>query len=195
METIKPSELKQFTSSPWWYSIRGVLMIIIGVIITTLCLIAPNVSIFGERFSWLPLVGTVILILGILRCVDGVIAKTTQGFLLNVQGGILDSVTGFLILFSISGKPETLNLLIVAYMVTQGIFRNVLLSVAHIPNPVSSRVTGIISIVLGILIWIGWPFSTPWFFAFSLSIDVSFRGWALIMLASSLRKEPAIKES
>ncbi|MDQ7091357.1 MAG: hypothetical protein Q9M50_12115 [Methylococcales bacterium] len=190
MKSASPSELRQFTSKPWWYRIRGILMIILGGSVAILCLIAPNVSILGEKFSWIPVIGVLIFLLGILRCFDGVMALTVQGLLLNIQGGILDIVTGFLLLFSMSDDPDKLTLLIVGYLITQGVFRNVLLSVAKIPNPISSRTTGIISIILGLLIWFGWPFSSPWFLAFSLSVDASFRGWALIMLASSLKKIP-----
>jgi uncharacterized membrane protein HdeD (DUF308 family) len=79
-------------------------------------------------------------------------------------------------------------------MLTQGLLRNVLLSVVSIRNPKSNRITGIISIILGILIWLNWPTSAPWFLAFSLSADIGFRGWSLIMLASSIKMEIAAED-
>lgn len=169
-------------------------MLILGGGLATFCIVAPNVYMLGEHFSWVPVAGVMVFLVGCLRCIDAFTSKSVQGYLLNMQGGILDIVIGFLVLFSINDKPDNLHLLIVGYMVTQGIFRNVLLSAANISNPVSSRVTGIISIILGILIWFDWPTSAPWFLALSLSVDISFRGWALIMLASSLKKEPADEE-
>lgn len=185
------SELKQFTSEPWWYSIRGTAMLIIGGGIAMLCILAPNVYLLSESFSWVPIIAIVIFILGFLRCIDGFTSESLQGFLLNMQGGVLDLVIGFLILFSINDEPDNLSLLIVGYMLTQGIYRNILLSAVNTRNPASSRITGIISILLGFLIWIDWPTSAPWFLALSLSIDVSFRGWALLMLASALKNNPA----
>ena len=189
MANIKHSDLRQFTSKPWWYITRGIGMIVIGIAVSVLCVVAPNVYMLGESFSWIPVIGVVILFVGIFRCIDALATQTAQGFLVNIQGGVLDIVTGVLVLFSISGQPEDLHLLIVGYLVTQGIYRNVLLSVAKVPNPVSNRITGFISIFLGILIWIDWPTSAVWFLALSLSIDVSFRGWALIALASALKKK------
>ncbi len=187
---MKPtsSELKQFTSEPWWYRIRGTAMILTGGVISGLCLIAPNVYMLGESFSWIPIVGIVIFLLGCLRCIDAFTSESLQGFLLNMQGGILDLVIGFLVLFSINDEPDNLHLLIVGYMLTQGIYRNVLLSAVDSQNPMSNRITGVISITLGLLIWMDWPTSATWFLALSLSIDVSFRGWALLMLASALNK-------
>jgi len=164
-------------------------MILIGGAIASLCIIAPKVYMLGENFSWVPVAGVLVLLVGVFRCIDALATETAQGFLVNIQGGILDIVVGFLVLFSISGQPDDLHLLVVGYLVSQGIYRNILLSVAKVPNPLSNRITGFISIILGILIWIDWPTSATWFLALSLSIDVCFRGWALIVLASALKKQ------
>ncbi len=189
MTEIKRKKFKLFKSNPWWFGIRGWVMTIAGIIIAILCMVAPNVYMLGESFSWIPLIGVIIIIIGGLRCLDAFIAVTPQGFLLNMQGGIIDLVTGFLVLFSINDEPENLSLLVVGYLITQGIFRNVLLSVAEVQNPISNRITGVISIVMGLMIWLNIPSSAPWFLALALSIDISFRGWALIVLAFAYKKE------
>lgn len=181
------TELVQFSSRPLWYTVRGVVMIALGFLIAAFCITSPEVYILSANFSWIPAIAMVIILLGAFRCIDALATVTAQGFLVNMQGGVLDLVVGFLVLFSIDGEPENMSLLIVAYMVTQGIYRNILLSVAKTPNPLSNRMTGFISILLGALIWLGWPSTEPWFLALCLSIDVSFRGWALIVLASSIK--------
>jgi uncharacterized membrane protein HdeD (DUF308 family) len=191
MKSESSSELKQFTARPLWYKTRGIAMLIFGGGMATLCIVAPNVYMLGEHFSWLPVIGVIVFLIGFLRCIDAFSSESVQGYLLNMQGGILDIVLGFLVLFGINEEPGNLRLLIVGYLFTQGIFRNILLSAASISNPVSSRITGIISFILGMLIWVDWPTSAPWFLALSLSVDISFRGWALIMLASSLKMELA----
>jgi uncharacterized membrane protein HdeD (DUF308 family) len=194
MKLSRSTELKQFSSMPLWYTIRGASMIFFGAGVAVMCIIAPNVYMFGEKFSWIPVIGMIVIVVGFLRIVDAYMSDSVQGFLLNMQGGILDAVAGFLVLFSISGQPSELVLLIAGYMLTQGLLRNVLLSVVSIRNPKSNRITGIISIILGILIWLNWPTSAPWFLAFSLSADIGFRGWSLIMLASSIKMEIAAED-
>jgi len=194
MKSTNSTELRQFTARPLWYTVRGTSMIVIGAVIATLCIIAPDVYMLGEKnFSWIPLTGVVMILVGIFRGIDAMATESVQGFLVNIQGGVLDTVVGVIVLFSINGEPESLHLLIVGYMISQGIYRNILLTVAKTPNPMSNRITGFISTVLGVLIWVDWPTSAPWFLAFSLSVDVSFRGWALIVLASSLKNEAANK--
>jgi uncharacterized membrane protein HdeD (DUF308 family) len=186
MKSKITSELIQFTSNPRWYTILGSSMIFLGIIIAALSLISPNVYILGNHASWLPVVGVVVLLVGVFRCIDGLASETAQGYLFNMQGGILDIVVGFLVFFSNNMTANNVNLLIVGYLLTQGIYRNVLLSFAETPNPLSNRVTGMISVILGIVVWINWP-TSMWFISFSLSVDISFRGWVLIVMASSLK--------
>jgi len=194
MKVSRSTEFKQFSSMPLWYSIRGASMVFFGGGVAAMSIIAPNVQMFGEKFSWIPVIGMILLVVGFLRIIDAYMSDSVQGVMLNMQGGILDGIVGFLVLFSISGQPRDLVLLIAGYMLTQGLLRNVLLSVVSIRNPKSNRITGLISIMLGILIWLGWPTSAPWFLAFSLSADISFRGWALIMLASSIKTDSVVDE-
>jgi len=165
-------------------------MLFIGGSIGVLSLVAPNVYMLGGDVSWIPVIGIIVLLVGVLRCIDGLVSDTTEGFLFNIQGGVLDVVVGFLVVFSPNNEVNYLNLLIVGYMLTQGIYRNILVKIAEIHNPRSSRVTGLISIILGLMIWIDWP-ASMWFIAFSMSVDISFRGWAMMAMASSLKKNAA----
>jgi len=187
-------ELFQFTAQPAWYGIRGNAMLFIGGAIALLSMVAPNVYMLGGDVSWIPVIGIIILLVGVFRCIDGLASNTAQVLMYNIQGGVLDVVVGFLVIFSPNSEVNYLNLLIVGYLLTQGIYRNILLSVAEIPNPRSSRITGVISIVLGLMIWIDWP-ASMWFIAFSMSVDISFRGWAMIAMASSLKKETMSTEN
>jgi uncharacterized membrane protein HdeD (DUF308 family) len=186
MKSKITSELIQFTANPRWYTILGTAMIFLGILIAALSLVSPNVYMFGGHASWFPVIGVVVLLVGVFRCIDGLASETAQGYLFNMQSGILDIVVGFLVIFSNNTSANNVNLLIVGYLLTQGIYRNVLLSFAEVPNPLSNRITGLVSMILGILVWINWP-TSMWFIAFSLSVDISFRGWVLIVMASSLK--------
>jgi len=189
MKETNRVELLQFSSRPHWYSIRGWMMIVFGAVIAFLCITSPEVYILSANFSWVPVVAISVILVGALRCLDAFSTVSAQGFLVNMQGGILDIVVGFLVLFGINGQPENMSLLIVGYLLSQGIYRNVILTVAKIPNPLSNRITGVISIIFALLIWFNWPTSSPWFLALALSADIGFRGWALIVLASSIKNK------
>lgn len=164
-------------------------MILIGIVLTSLSIIAPDVRMLGENFAWLPANGFVLIMLGLLRFLDAYVAKSLSGNLLNTQGGIIDSVVGALILFSVSGTPEQLIYLVSGYLIIQGIQRNKLLSIARQHFSPFKGLSGLISVLLGFLIWLEWPLSAAtWFLSFSLSIDLILRGWALLIFAKSLTK-------
>ena len=165
-------------------------MIFAGGIIALFCLVAPNVYMLGENASWVPVICVIVFLVGLLRCIDAIASETVQGFLFNIQGGILDIIVSILVIFSTNDEPNNLNLLIVSYLLMQGIHRNILLMVEKVQNPMVNRVTGMISIILGLMIWIDWP-SSLWFLAFSLSVDICFRGWVLRTRASLPKMEPA----
>jgi uncharacterized membrane protein HdeD (DUF308 family) len=188
MKLVNFSDLIQFTARPRWYATLGKAMIFIGGGLALLSIVSPNVYMLGKSASWIPVIGTIVLLVGIMRCLDGLASETAQGKLYNIQGGILDIVVGFLVAFSTNDEVNYLNLLIVGYLLTQGLYRNVLLSIAKIHNPLPNQITGLVSIILGVMIWIDWPASL-WFLAFSLSVDIIFRGWVLTVLASSLKKD------
>ena len=190
MTSTNTSEIQQFKSRPFIFTSRGIVMLLLGGIIAILCLSSPDVKMLGEDSSWLPMAGIILLVVGILRCVDAFMSQTPQGYLMNMHGGVLDIVVGGLVLFSVSDEPQRLMYLISGYLIYQGLLRNILLSVVSIRNPLSNRITGIVSIIMGILIWLELPIMEHWFLALALSIDIAFRGWALIMLSSSIKKDP-----
>ena len=188
--TDKP-EIQQYKSRPFIFKSRGIVMILLGGMLVIACISTPEVMMLSESSSWLPIVGIIVLVVGLLRCIDAFMALTPQGYLMNMHGGVLDMVVGGLVLFSVGDGAEMLVYLIAGYLITQGILRNTLLSVVSIRNPLSNRVTGIISIIMGLLIWLQSAVMAHWILALALSIDICFRGWALIMLASSIKKNPS----
>lgn len=164
-------------------------MILIGILLASLSVIAPDVRMLGENFAWLPANGFVLILLGLLRFLDASVAKSLSGNLLNTQGGIADTVVGTLILFSVSGTPDQLIYLVSGYLIIQGIQRNKLLSIATQHSSPIKGLSGLISVILGFLIWLEWPLSAvTWFLSLSLSIDLILRGWALLIFAKSLTK-------
>lgn len=164
--------------------LRGSLMLLIGFGLVLGTVFKHDVIIFQVRdFSWLPVCGFVVLAVGLLECFDAFIAKELGDFFLNLQTGVLDAVVGGLILFSISGDPARLSLLISAFLIIKGIFRLTLSYATQIPNIFSASVGAVVSIILGLLIWLEWPSSAGWFLAFCLSTEIGLRGWAIMMFA------------
>jgi len=50
---------------------------------------------------------------------------------------------------------------------------------------------GIISLILGIMIWRQWPYSGLWVIGLFVGIEMLLNGWSLVMLSLTGRRLPA----
>ena len=165
-----------------------------GALLLILSLTASNMQMLGTSSSWIPVCSAIILLAGILRCIDAFASDRKTLLLMNMQGGVVDLVCGFIILTNISASALNLSLIIAAYLIMQGLFRVMLTFVIEIPNPNSVKTGGAISILLGLMACLSWPFSGLWFLSFALSAEIASRGWALMFYANSINKQKRASE-
>ncbi len=171
---------------------RGLTQLLIGVALTIAAIFNPDGSLMhAGEFSWLPMAAFIILFVGLLECLDAIIAKELRDFFLHLQNGVLDVVVALLIVFSISGHPGRLSLLLVAYLLVKAIIRIILIYATRLTQRTSAVVGSAVSILLGLLMWAQWPSSEAWFLAFCLSADIGLRGWSLMMFGLWLREQKA----
>ncbi len=166
-------------------------MVVLGSLLLIFTALEPDMKMLGVSASWLPITSTLILVFGILRCMDAFISNSKTLFLMNMHAGVIDAVCGFVILTNLDKEPVVLSLLIASYLFIQGLFRNIITFSIETPNPGSIRIGGFISVLLGIMIWMNWPFSALWFLSFALSAEIATRGWALMFYAHSVKIQKA----
>lgn len=171
---------------------QGVLLIVIGVMVATSSVLnSEAVVLAAKEFSWLPLTGIIICALGLQECLEAFFSKISREFHQNLQVGILDTVIGALIFLSVSGEPQRLSLMIAAFLIVRGSVRVSLVHALGLPQSRSTTLFGLISIVLGILLFFQWPTTQSWFMSLSLNIEIAFRGWSMMMFALWVRKRNA----
>jgi len=169
---------------------RGSIMLFTGVFIAIASMFNPSGSIMhGSDFSWLPLLGFVIIFIGFLESYDAYIAKDTGRFFLHLQNGVFDLIVGSLVSFSISGNPDRLSLLLVAYLVIKAILRIILAAATEFPQRQSMTIGAGVSIFMGFLLWEGWPSSAAWFMSLCLAVDIGLRGWSQIKFSNWLKDQ------
>ncbi len=191
IDTTRPEKL---INRPWWYMFRGGVMFVLGSILLLFSLLAPNVEMLGGNNSWLPIASILILIFGVFRGIDAFTSNSKSLFIMNMQSSVIDLVCGFVILTNVGETAFTFSLLVSAYLLIQGILRLVTTVALEVPNPTSARIGGVISLVLGLMIWLNWPITGLWFLSFALSAEVANRGWALMLYAHSVNKQQALIE-
>ena len=69
------TELQKLINRPWWFMFRGAMMLVLGSVLSIFSIIAPNVQMLGTSSSWLPFAASLIMLAGILRCVDAYTIK------------------------------------------------------------------------------------------------------------------------
>jgi len=149
-------------------------------------------SILGQpprEFSWLPMSGILIFALGLLVCLDALLAKEQRDVIQNLQVGVLDTVVGALIFLSVSGTIYRLSLMIAAFLIVRGIVRVILAYALELPHKISTSMAGVVSIMFGFLIFQEWPTPDGWFISLGLNIEIAFRGWTGITFALWVRKQ------
>ncbi len=181
----------QHTGISWWrYSIRGALMLAVGVTVILLTILKPDVMLFHVRdTSWLPICGFVVLAVGFLECFDALIAKESKDFFLNLQNALLDVVVGGVLVFSSGEDPARVSLLISAFLIIKGTYRIILSYAIQAINITFARAGAGVSILLGLLIFMQWPTSAAWFLAFCLSAEIALRGLGIITFAQWLKSQ------
>jgi uncharacterized membrane protein HdeD (DUF308 family) len=85
----------------------------------------------------------------------------------------------------------TLTLLIAMMLIVAGLFRVFIAFSIPLHHRGWLILNGVISILLGAMIWSSWPRSGLWVIGLFIGIDMIFDGWTEIMLALSARSQPA----
>lgn len=165
--------------------VQGAVIALIGIGLVLLCIVRSHVIILSAKgLSWLPASGMVILALGIVECLDAFLAKETRDFLQNLQVGVLDTVIGGMIVFSVAEEAGRFSLMIASYLIARGIVRITLIFAMQLPKAALSSIGGFVAIIMGFMIWMGWPATGGgWFLSLCLNIEIAIRGWAIIIFA------------
>jgi uncharacterized membrane protein HdeD (DUF308 family) len=172
--------------------VEGALIVLTGSTLAMASALHPDAVVLTARhLSWLPVSGMVILSLGLLECLDAALANETRDFLQNLQVGVLDVVTGGLIILSVTEDPSRLSMMIATFLIVRGIVRIILAHALRLPHILVSSLGGLISIIMGFLIWKQWPNREGWFISLCLNTEIAIRGWAMVTFALWVRKQKA----
>ncbi|MBV8362048.1 MAG: HdeD family acid-resistance protein [Deltaproteobacteria bacterium] len=167
----------------------------------------------GERRGWLLVLGIVLIGLGVLALGDTVIVTLVSvvflGWLLVISAifqavhwlrgreerhfldlfaFVLDFIVGLILLSNPAAGALTLTLVLAVFFLVGGLMRIFGALSSTAPHRAWAILDGAVSVLLGILLWIHWPWSALWFIGFAIGIGLIFRGWAWIMLAMWLRQ-------
>jgi uncharacterized membrane protein HdeD (DUF308 family) len=78
------------------------------------------------------------------------------------------------------------TLLFASFFTVIGTFRVIAAIRLKFPNWGWAVFDGVVTLVLGILLWAEWPWSGIWFIGFAVGISLVLRGWSYVMFALAI---------
>jgi uncharacterized membrane protein HdeD (DUF308 family) len=145
-------------------------------------------SVVFATFASVIFIGWLLVFSGFIQLGHALYARNWSGFLLQLFLGIFALVAGALILYMPTAGALSLTLLLSFLFIAQGVVRIVLSLTRRFENWVWVLISGILTLILGILILKQWPYSALYIIGLFVGIDLIFNGWALVMLSFAAKK-------
>jgi len=172
-------EISQIQKHWGWFLALGALLIVLGLAVI-------SSSYYATVFSVI-LLGVFLIAAGVVQIIQAFMAHKWTGLLMSLLIGILYLVTGFLCLT----KPEitaiALTFWIAAFCFIAGLFRMLASLILRFENWGWVFFNGLVTFILGLMIYSEWPVSGLWVIGLFLGIDMILAGWTWIMLSLGCR--------
>jgi len=180
MTTDISTDTKQGGNGPL---LIGVLLIVLGIAAIAL----PTVStIFAE--TWFALI---LISAGAAKLFYAFQTRNTGGFIWKLLLSVLYIATGVMLFFYPLTGVLTLTLLLGSYLLTEGVFELILaFRLRPQQNWTWALGNGIITLLLGGLIWFQWPFDAPWLIGTLVGASILFTGISRVMLSLNPHSTP-----
>jgi uncharacterized membrane protein HdeD (DUF308 family) len=164
-----------------WLLAVGILMVLLGLI----AIIVPNIATLAAEL----LIGWLLLIAGVGQLIHAFRERGWANVVLDIVGGLLYLAAGLVLLFVPVTGVITLTVVLVVLFIVDGVLRSIgAFRVRPDHGWVWLLVSGLLSIVVGVLIWTGLPGSAAWALGLLVGITLLMLGWSNIFLALAARK-------
>ena len=157
-----------------WFLAFAIVQIVVGLLAVSFAFVATFASVVA--------LGVLLLVAAGAQLGAAVWARNWRGFFLFVLVGLLYAAAGFLMLDHPLIAAEALTLMLAAAFLVGGAFRVVAALVERFPGWGWVLGNGILTFLMGALIWQRWPESGLWVLGLFVGIDLIANGitWATV---------------
>lgn len=154
----------------------GVLAIFVGCV----AILVPAVAAVGTAIF----IGWLLLFVGAILVAAAFSAHSIGTLVLRLIWAILTVIVGLWLIIEPHNGTLTLTLVLGIYFLFMGLTRTTLAFIARgEPNAGLLGLSGVTSLLIGILILAKWPSSADWAIGLLVGIDLIFAGWTLTSVA------------
>jgi uncharacterized membrane protein HdeD (DUF308 family) len=158
-----------------WLLALGILMVALG----TIALFIMPAATIGTVL----VLGWLLVISGVIEAVHAFRVRKWGGIFLHLIGGILGVLIGLLIVTHPVAGALAWTLLFASFFTVIGIFRLIAAIRLKFPNWGWAAFDGTITLLLGIILWVDWPWSGLWYLGLAVGVSLILRGWSYVMFA------------
>jgi len=181
MATTRFSADVEHLGQRWrWFLVLGILLIVLGIIALVYTPAATLASVL--------VLGWLMFFSGIVEAVHAFHARGWGGVLLHVAGGALGILIGLLVVTHPVAGALAWTLLFASFLTVIGMFRLIGAIWLRHRSWGWAVFDATVTLVLGLLLWAGLPWSGLWFLGFALGIALLLRGWTTVMFAFAVKR-------
>jgi uncharacterized membrane protein HdeD (DUF308 family) len=164
----------------WWLLLAlGLVSVIVGFLALSATFVATMASVI--------VFGVLLLVAGFTEVIHAVMVRNGKGFALHLLAAALYLLVGLFILEHPERAAAVLTLVLAASFLVGGLLRIIMSLVVRFAAWPWVLFNGVIDLLLGALIWSGWPESGLWVIGLFVGIDLVLHGWSWVVLALSVR--------
>ncbi|MFI5333013.1 MAG: HdeD family acid-resistance protein [Candidatus Babeliales bacterium] len=172
---VHPLSVKQLKDNWGWYLALGISLIALGTLAVFYTWTATLVSVVY--------LGFLLLTLGVFEAVKSWKINRWSTFFLHMFLSVLYGVSGAFLIADPTINAITLTLLLSIFFVVAGVIKVVVAWTRLVPHKFWLTLNGILTAILGILIWYQWPESSFWAVGMLVGINMIITGWTWVMLS------------
>ena len=183
--TMEPPSGNEVKAAMGWVIALSLGLMLLGV----LAILMPNITLafFTSGVGWL------VLLSGILQIIQSFQARPVRGRCLSLGGGALYAIAGLYVLINPVKSAAVFAFALGLLFIAEGVF-TIAMAFGHRAGRSLSwfvAINGIVTLMLGILLFNGWPFRSIRLIGAYMGISLLFSGASLLSAARAARKELA----
>src|SRR5262249_54990316 len=157
----------------------GIILILLGMI----ALVAQ----FASTVVTMVFLGWLLIFSGGFHVIQGFQTVGWKGIALHLLVGVIDVFAGGWLIWQPLTGSLALTLFLAFWFLASGMFQIIAALANHMPHRGWPIISGVVSLLLGLSLWLSWPTSALWFPGMCVGIALIFRGWMWIRVASAAR--------
>jgi uncharacterized membrane protein HdeD (DUF308 family) len=165
---------------------RWIWLLALGTLVVMLGLAAIGSSI-AATLSTVLLFGVLLVVGGVVQLVNVLLARSWGGIFIQALGGVLHILVGMFMIEHPGRAAAVLTLILALAFLVGGAARLLYAALYSFRGRGWVVVNGVVTLLLGVSIWQGWPEASLWVIGLFVGIELFFSGWSLVVLGLTAR--------